>query len=311
MAPAYSGRPQACLAAFSERHPPGTALFERHFSERLSGNGFHGADQFGALVIQQPVEHGEEQILFLQVVLLHQHGEGFRQAEITAVIGIGHGARHILHQAAHLFVLHAHDPRRPHAVGRAGFERGEQYLLLPGQVPQHRCEKAIELPARAAPVLMHDGRFGRNEQVVAGAMVLAQKVQNRSHRSSLFSSLFVLLNCNRILISLKDSRPPPAADSMAPPPPLASSLNFGYIISRTPVHTIRCSTDYLYRPLSQHGDHSENNPLYPPDSGRLSCVCRTLGGRNAAKWGCRPGRNAANDENLLAGTAPESDGASS
>src|SRR5512139_4282485 len=54
-------------------------------TRRSAGDGLHGADQAGALVVQHLVEHGEEQVLLLQVVVLHQLVECFRQAEVAAV----------------------------------------------------------------------------------------------------------------------------------------------------------------------------------------------------------------------------------
>src|SRR5512139_4005894 len=136
---------------------------------------------------------------------------------------------------------------------------------------------------------------------------------------------FVLFDCNRILISLfpagcciagndqNISRRPESGRHLRP---TAWSLPSACIEPEFQLYNRlnTCSYDQMfrrlpYRPLSQHGDHSENNPIYPPDSGRISCLFRPYGSGNATKCRGRPGRNAANDENLLAGTAPESDGA--
>ena len=133
-----------------------------------------------ALAAQRLVGHAVQDLFFFQVVLLDQHQQRLREAEVTVGVVFRDVLRHFLEQVAHLRVFQAHH------LGRAVrpdhlLERGEQDALLDLKVKLGGADKFGKKPIRLAPVAPGNGAFGLGEEIVTPVMDLRKDCADGIH----------------------------------------------------------------------------------------------------------------------------------
>ena len=121
--------------------------------------------------VERRVAHGIKDVLFLGVVLLHEHEQCFGGAcKLVAVLG-RHGGDHLREQAAHLAVLVAHHLRRALAHAGGASKAGKRISPPRRNGFPGRCRRSRAGNADGPAALAH-GFLGCHECCVAVPVVV-------------------------------------------------------------------------------------------------------------------------------------------